>query len=1261
MSKDLNILSFNANGLADRKKRLDVFDFLKNKNPNIVLLQETHWTNSLENVIRSEWGYECIVNGIVSNKNGVAILFCNNFEYTLHNVMKCPNGSYIILDITLLKKRVTLVNVYGPSGTDSQTFFELFFDRIGNVENENIVIAGDINVALDPKIDTFRYIGQNKPNARKKICEKMFLLNLIDVWRELNPSKRQYTWRKFNSNKQGRLDYFLISKILMPNIANTNISPGYRSDHSIISLKFKGYIPKRDRSFWKFNNSLLRDQTYVNDVKNVIKKTKQQYSALTYMQDNIDNIKNEDLHLTINDQLFFEVLLMEIRGKTISYSTFKKKEENIREKNLIHDIEILENDITNNNIDTLESKKSELELLRQTKLDGMLIRSKAQYIEEGEKNSTYFSSLEKRNYIEKSIVLIEREDNSIITEPDLIKTEVKSFYENLYSSRESSLVNTDLNALITDCPKLDDSERDALEGEITCSEALSALKKMQSDKSPGSSGYTSEFFKFFWVDLGMFLVRSINYGFKTGKLSITQRQGVITCIPKEGKEKRYLGNWRPITLLNTSYKIASACIAFRIKNVLPNIIHGDQTGFLAGRYIGENIRLLYDVLYHTEENNIPGQILLIDFFKAFDSVAWSFIEKCLDFFNFGEMIKQWIKTFYTDISSCVNVNGGYTSWFDIKTGCRQGDPSSPYLFLICAEILSQLIRTNKKIKGIQMNKDLTILLSQFADDTSLYLDGSELSFNESIKTLQFFETISGLKLNLNKTQVVWIGSTKNSTKRYLPEMNFIWNPPVFKTLGMLFSTNLATIIDLNFEGKLVEVERALNMWSKRYLTPYGKITVIKTQIISKLVYLLINIPNPSQIFVKQLDNLLFEFLWNKKPSRIKRQVTCAPYSKGGLNMIDLYAFIASMKISWVKRLLTSKTRISLILKSFIPELDQIPLMGGEIISTGKLNPFWKDVFDHYKEFHPKSKPMSNAEFMLECIHNNANITRGHQVIDLKEWKRCHIFQVKDITNNQGQLMDYLEFKTKYPILKTDFLTYNGIKNAINSFKLKSTIHIIGKTDNEYCNAWTSILKGNKSVYNMLLQQKISYPTSKEKWEVIFQFKNINWKSIYIFTNKILDPHLRWFEMRILHRILPTQKLLHSMGFADSADCTFCQQETETLIHLFYECPIVQRFWNDFNNLLNTSCPHSPSLILRNDAIIFTSINNFDPILKQILTIAKYYVFRCKVNKCIPQVNSFKNILAQRYLIDKYRNDSTENSKNGLFEIWVNYKPLFENQ
>ena len=213
----------------------------------------------------------------------------------------------------------------------------------------------------------------------------------------------------------------------------------------------------------------------------------------------------------------------------------------------------------------------------------------------------------------------------------IYKSENKRFSEHLYASKELELIDIDLNSLIPNRPKLDDTDKNEIEGVITYTEALNALKNMQNDKSPGTSGYSSNFFKLFWKDLGVFLVRSINYGFNSGMLSITQRQGIITCIPKEGKEKRFLKNWRPITLLNTSYKIASACIAARLKSVLPTIIHGDQTGFLSGRYIGENIRMIYDVLFHTETAGIPGQLVHIDFAKAFDSVSWSFIDKALDF------------------------------------------------------------------------------------------------------------------------------------------------------------------------------------------------------------------------------------------------------------------------------------------------------------------------------------------------------------------------------------------------------------------------------------------------------------------------------------------------------------------------------------------------------------------------------------------------------------------------------------------------------
>ena len=160
---------------------------------------------------------------------------------------------------------------------------------------------------------------------------------------------------------------------------------------------------------------------------------------------------------------------------------------------------------------------------------------------------------------------------------------------------------------------------------------------MKNNKSPGLDGYTVEFFKFFWVDLGYFIMRSLNYGYRIGSLSITQKQGVITCLPKPNKSRFSLKKWRPISLLNVIYKIASSVIANRLKKVLLNLINEDQKGFISGHFIGENIRLIYDVLFETKNQNIPSLILSIDFEKAFDTVSWRFISKTLDYFNFGEL------------------------------------------------------------------------------------------------------------------------------------------------------------------------------------------------------------------------------------------------------------------------------------------------------------------------------------------------------------------------------------------------------------------------------------------------------------------------------------------------------------------------------------------------------------------------------------------------------------------------------------------------
>jgi hypothetical protein len=121
----------------------------------------------------------------------------------------------------------------------------------------------------------------------------------------------------------------------------------------------------------------------------------------------------------------------------------------------------------------------------------------------------------------------------------------------------------------TGIPTLSDEIKDNLGGEITYAELTPSIKRMKNEKSPGSDGSTSEFFKFFWNNLVKYVFRTINYGYKTGQLSITQKQGIITCIPKGEKPRKFMKNWKPISLLNTVYKLASSCIAERIKSVLP--------------------------------------------------------------------------------------------------------------------------------------------------------------------------------------------------------------------------------------------------------------------------------------------------------------------------------------------------------------------------------------------------------------------------------------------------------------------------------------------------------------------------------------------------------------------------------------------------------------------------------------------------------------------------------------------------------------------
>ena len=1236
--KEFKISTLNVNGLHDPKKQKDVLCYLREQMSDIYFLQETHIKEESENYFRASWGYNLWVAGADTNKNGVAILFRPTFEYKILEIIKDPNGAFILIDIELLHKRLTLANIYGPSAGDNPAFFENVNRLIDRIGNDIVIQAGDWNCTLNPAIDTVNYINRAaRPRTRATILSHMSDHDLVDVFREIYPHKRAYTWRKFNSNKRGRLDYFLVSKDLMGDVKGMHINPGYRSDHSLVTLLLRKKEFKKDRPFWKFNNSLLHDKKYIEVIKNLIIETIRQYAVPVYNLNNIQDIPTNEIMFSIGDQLFLETLLMEIRGKTISYATYKKRSDQEAELTLnssINDAEKKDN-LSDVEIADLERMKTQLEQLRRKKIDGMIVRSRIKWITEGDKPSRYFCNLENRNFTNRSISFLEKHNGEIIDDQTDILKEVQHFYKTLY--KEKHVIDVDLEETVGPAPKLTIDDREILKGNISFHEMALVLRHMQNNKSPGPDGFTVEFFKFFFKDIGNFLVRSANEGFDKGKLSITQYQGVITCIPKDGKPKQFLKNWRPISLLNVTYKIISACIASRIKKVLPKIIHHSQKGFMKGRYIGENIRLLYDMLEHTEKANIPGLIVAVDFEKAFDSVSWNFIKRSLKFFNFPDSIIDWFNTLYSYSMSCVTFNGQYSGWFSLERGCRQGDPISPYLYLICAEIMSLMFRNNKNIKGITIKEQET-LLSLFADDTTLFLDGSERSFKESIKVLDSFSEMSGLKINNEKTQIVWIGNRKQCGNVFMRDRNFVWDPGTFKILGIVFSTEIKDIVSLNFNDKLDELRRDISKWKRRSLTPLGKITLIRTVFVSKLTYLFLNLPDPPLDFLKEYERILIHFLWGCKISKIKKQTIVKPFKEGGLNMYDINVSLSTLKISWLRRLNVTVDP-PLPSRYIYPGLKKLRTYGSEYAKNmlkNTSNLFWKDVIKHYLKLCKTYKPANMSEYLLEPIFYNPNIKRGKKTVFIAEWEQHNIIYVKDIADQQGLFLNFEDFCQKYPNLNgTNFILYQGIANASKQYLRGISFQNTSPNQAKNRDLWSAIMNNNKAIKNIITYNK-EPPTAVVKWNTSYQ--NINWtKSFTLCYYTTKDSTLQWFQTRLIHRILPTNKYLKMCKIKETDLCSFGCGGVETLEHLFWECNIVNLFWKEFVIKLKEKCFHCARLHLNAETILFGCHKNFtsDKPFDFILLCAKFYIYKCKLqDNTLPTLESFLITLENRVRLEE---------------------------
>ena len=943
-----------------------------------------------------------------------------------------------------------------------------------------------------------------------------------------------------------------------------------------------------------------------------------------------------------------------IRAHAIKYSKKKAKERNERgsklEKEYTEAKQVFETNPNDSNGDNLNAAKDKLESFYDEKVNGIIIRARARWHEHGEKSTKYFLNLEKRNHVKKHIRKLVI-SGVVKTDPYDILQEQKRFYRELYKSSNSDAENRQNIVKFLEnlnIPQLTEEQKLTCEDKISAEECYNILESFQTNKTPGNDGIPIEFYKVFWPLISDPFLKCVNESFEKGEMSCSQKQAVITLIEKKGKDRSYIENWRPISLVNVDTKIMSKVIATRIKNVLPNIIHHNQTGYVKDRYIGETIRSVFDIMDFTAKESIPGLMIFIDFEKAFDSVEWEFLLYCLKSFNFGPNFIHWVQTFYRKIQSCVINNGLSSEYFNLERGVRQGDPLSPYLFVVTIETLAIAIRQNKDIKGISIGNEETKIL-QYADDTTAILADTS-SATALFRLLDDFKIVSGLKINCSKTEAMWIGSSRNCKAQ---PFGIKWPNEPIKALGIYYTYDQKLLLEKNFIERLDSIKNLTRIWSSRGLSIYGKITLIKSLLIPKFVYVSSLLPTPKE-FVSQLNQLLFQFLWNG-PDKVTRKSAINEYSNGGLKMIDLDSMIISLRLAWLKRIASSNDGTW---KRYLTH--HLERFGGLFlfhcnydVSILPLNIslFYLELLQWWSEFRDTFSPEKDWRYIL---WNNKQILINNKTVYYKSYFEAGVVHISDLSFDLNNKDSFSLVSNR--ISKTNFLVWAGLRHSIPSI-LKNCTHKL--TTDEFSlkiddNIFDVTKKKSKDYYSLLVSRKALFPTIVNKLQNEFHFTLEEVKQIFMIPHSVaLEAYVKAFQYKILNSILYTNAKLYKIGFKLNDSCSFCSSEPETLYHFLYLCPFSIDFWRDFEVFWHQLLKENIRLSLQD--ILVGMIRQNSPsakLLNYLIMIGKLYLWDCRRSQILPNIYGFKKKIAVKYETEKYISLHSKKTKDFFEAKWI---------
>ena len=1167
----LNIITLNVRGLGSVAKRRKLFLWIKKQQPDIIFMQETHCTKSNVNNIDSHWlgpTFHSLSNS--SRSRGVSILFNPKMNIKVIDEFYDNDGRKVLLNLEYENRIITLVNVYAPNHENERNSFfcnttNWVIDNM--IPESELIVGGDFNCCLrESDRSTKTHLNDKSRGSFKNLIAK---LNLSDIWCKMNTNDTcHYTW---NDNvTYSRLDYIFTTQnsslnlISMDNI--TVIKHRAITDHKAVVLKCEINRQCRGPGYWKLNVGLLSDDRYCDEIEYLI----------AHLNDDI-NVKN------LKPCCKWEILKLKIRECSIKYSVAKAK----ARFNEINSLETEANIInkktkSDDDIMRLSAIENRLETLYAEELTGALIRAKIDEVKNGDCNIKYVKSVEKSRQSNNTIdCLVDNKGNHVTKNSEILEN-IGYYYEKLYSSNNHSLESIDnyLDTIHFD-KILTEKQKESLEGPISEREFIHALNSLKERKTPGVDGIPIEFYKQFWSIIYPFYHNMIVEAKERGVLPNSTKTSLLNLIHK-GESRIFLSNFRPLSITNYDYKILAFALAGRFQKVVNEIINFDQSASIRPRFIGTSVRNIIDIFEYCEANNKTGALLCTDFEKAYDTVEHSFLFSVLKRFNFGDNLISWIKLLYADPVFKVKNNGWISKSYRMERGIRQGCPISSILFIIVIEILAIAIRQSKAIHGIDINNNEHKIIL-YADDTTICVNDKE-SIPEVVKVITAFSHLAGPRLNMRKTRGIWLGPLKDHGIRIMAGITFTGKP--VKCLGIYLGHDNKRCIDMNWNYRLEKLTKYIHHLDKLNLSFFVKVSVIKCHIVSKFVYPASVLSVPEEI-IKSLQSKIYKFLWNGKTEKVKRALLCNTILNGGINMVNIHAFMEAIKASWITKIITIPGKwsdifhmnakyiglpLEYIIKLSVSKIENFPIL--------KAFPmFYQEILMSY--FKSKSvKPFNKLtphEIFLQPLWGNEHFKIKESNLYLKNWVKENIMYVKDLVTLDGSFFDeneiYKTIENKSNIIQEMYI--------IKRYVLKRFKHIDSKIGN-HVNIKESyvILSGNtlfdlrdkksKFFYKMLVKKNTVRANMESIYAREFHFQNSmqNWQSIY--QQKLCFKgfnEVKYFNFKLIHNFLPCGNVLNKWQKSISKYCDLCN-EIESLRHMLYDCPHIKQIWLNISNIID---------------------------------------------------------------------------------------------